>query len=138
MKQDDDRNPGDAFEAMIAAGTITFRPATLADLDQWGRQLVSVFLDRAQDEAHTIRWQLGDKRVGTAYCLKLTNKAVNDLGLHYLDVYPDTQQFMWCTEGHHDSIRPDDAGILLLQYKFPNVTIRRTDITSLLYPPERN
>ena len=125
MKRPGDRNPGDAFEAMIAASTLSFRDATLNDLDVWGQQLVGAFLDKAQDKECAIGWQLGEQRVGTAYCLKIITKAVNDLGIHYLDVYPDTSEFMWCTEGHHDSIHPDEANFLLLQYKFPSITIQR-------------
>jgi len=137
MLQPEDRNPGDAFEAALAAGTLTFRDADLSELDAWGQAVVAVFLGRAQDQDHTISWQLGGLHVGTAYCLKIITPAVVARGLHYLDIYPDSRQFMWCTEGHHDSMYPDDASLLLMQHKFPGVTIERLDDDTLRLWPRR-
>lgn len=112
-------SPSDQFEKLIAEGGIKFAPAPLSDLTNWGKSLVIAFLDRAG-----ITWELGDVRIGGAYCLKL-----NDPFLQYLDVLEDTGQFMWCIDDHHDSIHPDEASAYIMVKSFPDFQIRceRTD-----------
>lgn len=96
---------GNQFEELIAAGKIKFKPATPDDLEPWGKSLVLAFLARPQ-----IQFKLGDQKVGNSYCLKLQDKF-----LQYLDIHPDTKQFLWCIDNHHDSIKPDHAGIYLAE-----------------------
>lgn len=111
----DENTLGDQFEALIAAGQMTFRPARLEELDDWGRALVTTFLP---PEAG-ISWKLGTPRIGNAYCLRL-----NDRFLHYLDVYPDTEQFQWCGAGHHEGIHPDEALAYLMARAYPDLHIQ--------------
>lgn len=108
---------GDEFEQMIADGTMEFHASTPEALEPWGRLLARQFLG-----THRIGWKLGSRKVGTAYVLKL-----DDPKLCYLDIYPDTEQFMWCGEGHHDSIHPDEALAYLMAKDF-GVDIKMTDI----------
>ena len=102
----------DQFEAMIEAGTIKFAPASMADLTDWGQATVMAFLFQPK-----IAWQLGDKKVGESYCLKLDHPV-----LQYLDILEEMQQFMWCTDDHHDSVHPDNASMMLIQMQFPEIT----------------
>jgi len=101
---------GDEFEQMIAHKLINFHPAKPNDLDTFGRSIVTTFLSG-------LHWELGDVKIGNSYCLKLSDEF-----LHYLDILPDTQQFMWCTINHHDSIHPDVASAYLLTQQLPGAT----------------
>lgn len=106
---------GDQFEALIAAGQMTFRPARFEELDDWGRALVTTFLPPESG----IAWQLGEPRIGSAYCLRLDDEL-----LHFLDVYPDSQQFQWCGEGHHKGIHPDEALAYLMAKAYRDLHIQ--------------
>jgi hypothetical protein len=79
----------DQFEKLIDEGKIQFHKAGLEDLDVWGRALVSTFL-------RDIPWELGDVKLGASYCLRIDDKLIG-----YLDVIPETEQFVWCTKDHH-------------------------------------
>lgn len=103
------------FEKMISAGTMSFHEVDVRTLDKWGQMLVNEFLGK-----HNIKWLLGDKKVGNAYCLKLSDPL-----LHYMDVYPDTRQFMWCIDNHRDSMKPDDVLVYLLNKYIQSRSILR-------------
>lgn len=105
--------PSNQFEQLIAEGKIEFHDATTDALTDWGYAIVGSFLTR-----HNIGWKLGNVKVGEAYCLK-----IDDPYLQYLDILEDTEQFMWCTDDHHDSVHPDDASAYLIHKSTPGVTV---------------
>jgi len=106
---------GDQFEQLIERNQLTFRPASLSELDDWGRALVGTFLRHESG----ITWQLGEPTLGAAYCLQLS-----DDYLQYLDIYPQTRRFMWCTDDHHDSVHPDETLAYLLVRSHPGMRVQ--------------
>jgi len=48
-----------------------------------------------------LKWEISEP-VNGFYCLK-----IEDSWLRYLDVGPNS--FMWCLEGHHDSVNTDEV-----------------------------
>lgn len=59
-------------------------------------------------EPYKIKWTVGSVIVQNHVCFK-----IEDSMAHYLIVGP--QNFMWCTEGLHDSIHPDQFLIHLFK-----------------------
>lgn len=104
---------GEQFEELIAGGKIKFAPADASALTPWGRVVVNLYLGKAG-----IGWQLGDTKVGRSYCLK-----VDDHYLQYLDILEETQEFLWCTDDHHNSIHPDAASAYLIMKTLPGVRV---------------
>jgi len=100
------------FERLIKEGQINFHEADLDDLDKWGQGLIDSFLPN-------IAWQLGDVKVGQSYCLKIEDDLIG-----YLDILPETDQFVWCTKDHTDSFHPDVAAAYLCTRSIPGSTAR--------------
>jgi hypothetical protein len=97
------------FERLIESGQMQWRKAKISELSEWGQGLVEEFLYR-----HNIKWELGSEQIENAVCLKL-----DDPKIKYLDIFSNTKQFMWCTEGHHNSIHPDEVLIYLFRKNYP-------------------
>lgn len=93
------------FERLIQLDQIRFEEAPLESLDGWVKFCVQCMLT-----PYGLTWKVGTSRVGGGVCLK-----VDDSFLQFLDVYPETQQFMWCTDGHRSGVHPDRALVRCLK-----------------------
>ncbi len=98
------------FEKAISSGEMKWSHVSDDNPPEWGKIIVRQFLDNAG-----IEWELGSVRIGEAICLKLS-----DPKLCYIDIHPDTNEFLWCLEGHHESVHPDIALVHLLRRQFPD------------------
>ena len=95
---------GDRFEELIEKGEITFREAKIQDLPSaWARSVVHLYIERSN-----LTWKLGDKVVDGAICVQ-----IDDFYLRYVDIMEDGT-FMFCKEGHHDSVHPDEVSAYLI------------------------
>lgn len=103
----------DKYEHLVSLGLIRFSDASLDDLSDWARLIVSGYLIPAG-----IKWQLGDVRVGNSSILKL-----DDDYIHYLDVLDDSKQFLWAIEQHKDAAHPDEALAYFLSKARPDLQI---------------
>ena len=104
---------GDEFERLVSSGEMVWRRARPEELPPFARLTVHHMLD-----PYGVGWELGTTSVGTAVCLRLS-----DPRLRYLDVYPETEQFMWCLEGHRESVHPDEALIHLVRRANPGIAV---------------
>lgn len=89
-----------------------FHKVPLNKLEIWGQSLAATFL---QD----VEWKLGDTKIGESYCLQIEDDMIG-----YLDILPESGQFLWCTKDHHDSIHPDVASAYLIVKSMPGVKAR--------------
>jgi len=97
-------NIPDQFEKLIEEGKITWREATLDDLSDWGKKLVSSYFEK-----YRIKWWLGGTNIEGSVVLK-----IDDPYIQYFDVLEETQQFLFCIDNHHNSIPPIEASIYLI------------------------
>jgi hypothetical protein len=102
----------DQFEELIDKKQIQFNEVKLTD--PWVRSIVKTFLEPAN-----ISWKLGDKTIGNACCIK-----IDDEFLQYVDILPDTEEFVWCTDDHHRGVHPDVASAYLMTKTVPGATAR--------------
>jgi len=115
---------GNKFEKFIGSGKIKFRKASLDDLCNWGRACLTTFLSGYD-------WELGDRKVGKAYILKILNHPL----VKYVDVLPDSQRFLLVKdEGHHEGLHPDELLVwnLSRQGVKASVLINEKDGSSVL------
>lgn len=107
-------NASDEFERLITEGKIQFKKASIRSLERMGQATVSLFLNPA-----SMKWKLGDVRVGESYCLQIEDDFIG-----YVDIHPAEEQFLWCTKDHHASIHPDVASSYFLMKAIPGVQAR--------------
>jgi hypothetical protein len=107
------------FERLVQLGQIRFEEAPLESLDDWTKTCVQFMLI-----PYGLTWKVGFPRVGVGVCLK-----VNDSLLQFLDVYPETQQFMWCTDGHRSGVHPDHALIRCLELLGIDASLQNDNIS---------
>lgn len=101
----------DIFEKMIDSNEMSWEKPNLNFIEPFGRMLLKVFVEQAK-----INWQIAKQKIGSAYVIKL-----DDEFLQYLDVFPDSQEYMWCIDNHHDSVHPDVASEYLIRKSFPGI-----------------
>ena len=91
------------FEELVEQNKIVFKPAKKADL----QCSVADEVVKALEEARLV-WELGDIKIGKNFIIK-TNSGY----IHYVDIFPETGQFAFCGEGHHEGIRPSEGFLWL-------------------------
>ena len=100
----DIKEAGQTFEDLINDNEeFRFVESDVSSLPIFASFMVKNILD-----PHGIKWKIGNLKVGPFLCLSLEDPLVK-----YLTVGPNS--FMWCDEGHHNSIHPDDVFIHLLK-----------------------
>lgn len=107
---------GDEFERLVSGGLMEWRTADASELPPFARAAAESMLD-----AWGVAWELGSVTVGGAVCLRLDDERVR-----YLDVYPETGQFLWCLEGHHESVHPDEVLVRFARRRHPGVELGRS------------
>lgn len=103
------------FEDLIQNSEIEFNEVPIeAVQDVFVKLVITSFLVE-----HKLLWKFGNKKVGNAVCVKIEDKL-----LQFLDIYPDTQQFQWCTDNHRIGVQPDQALVHLMKMDYPNLDIK--------------
>lgn len=116
-----DLSVSDQFEQLIGRGEIKFAPAKKEDLSNFGHLIVAVYIEKAG-----LTWELGDVKIGASYCLK-----IHDDLIHYLDVLEEAEQFVFCIDNHHSSVKPDEASAYLIAKTMPGIKIRVEETDSI-------
>ena len=119
----------DKFEALVTSHEMTWHAAGLEELPEgWIRAVAERFLS-----SENFSWLVGNIRIDGAVCIKLDNPF-----LQYLDIYPGsreseglTGQFMWCTNNHHNSVRPDEALVYMMKRRGLAETSARTVLAAI-------
>ena len=102
------------FEDLVVSRRMRFKVVPAGQLDQFTQLVIEAFLTE-----QGLEWQLGNKMIAQAVCLK-----IKDPYLQYLDVYPEQQRYQWCTDEHQKGVMPHDAMKYLIERFMPGVKIK--------------
>jgi hypothetical protein len=98
------KDAANEFEKLVNADLpMEFRESANYTMPEFAHIIIKNVLD-----IHGIKYEFGDKKVGDFVCLRLS-----DTKIRYLDV--GNEHFMWCDEGHHNSIHPDEVLVYLFK-----------------------
>lgn len=112
---------GNAFEKLVVEDKILYQSVPTGYLEPWGQHLVQYYLDEAR-----LNWILGDTGVikekghQPAYIIKIDHPQ-----LFYVDIMPETKQWMWISKkDHSDAAHPDEALAILTPLLYPGTKAR--------------
>ena len=98
------------FETLVVNHEMEWEPGDISKLSPFAAEIVESYLE-------DIKWEIGSLQLAGHVCLKL-----NDPYLQYLDIGPEN--FIWFTDGHTQSIHPDEVSIYLVKKGNPGINVR--------------
>lgn len=103
----------DKFEELVNSG-MKFQKEDFKSLPGWARTCI-----KGMVETHGYAWEVGETRVEDCLVIKIDHPK-----LKYMDIFPPIRMFMWCGEGHHEAIHPDEALILAFAGTSPKLQMK--------------